>query len=151
MADLERDDLADAQPSGVGREEEHAVATMGGVGEEPGHLLAAEHLGLLVRGARRRDPEGEARAPEGDVVEEAQAGHHRRHALRREVADLPEVDQVRLDLWDRQSVRRAAVVPRQVGDKPEVILPRARADPRTASACSTFVRRMPIVTSLGRS
>ncbi len=69
VGDLEGDDLADAEATGVGGREQQAMPGVGAGAQQAPDLLAAEDVGQLLRLLGRGDVERRLLAPERHVVE----------------------------------------------------------------------------------
>lgn len=120
VADLKRDDLADAQTRRVGGEQQGPVLETRRAGEQPCELFAGENLRQRARLACGRDDEARAPASQGHVIEEAEPGHGHVAGAVTEPLLTVEMKQVRLDLPLRDAIGRTPVEGGEPGDDAEV-------------------------------
>jgi hypothetical protein len=131
VRDLEGDDLADAETTGVGGRQQEAMPGMRAGAQEAPDFFPAQDIGQLLGLAGRRHVEGRRLAPEGHVVEEAEgvAGLGARTPRARALAEHQR--DVRLHLVGRELVGGPVVVAGQAYHLTDVRLVGSGGKPRT--------------------
>ena len=116
VGDLEPQRLAESQPGGVARGEDHAVLGTGHAVEKPNDLLRAQDDRQRVAALRHRQGLDRPVPLERDLIEETQSRHGARHRGRRELAVIEQVQLVGPDVLGTEQLGRLPVVASELRD-----------------------------------
>lgn len=118
VGDLEPQGLAESQPGGVARGEDHAVLGTGHAVEKPNDLLGAQDDRQRVAALRYRKRLDRPVALGRDLIEEAQSRHGSRHRCRRELAVIDQVQLVSPDVLGTEQRREGRTGDEHRGGRP---------------------------------